>query len=97
MSVDRRESGDSAFWQAATLAVPGGLIVGVATFSIVAALGAATSDAGPSRHTVYAIVVSVLAISASAGALRGSVRSRGVAVGFLAAALLVTFVWAATA
>ncbi|MFE9580122.1 hypothetical protein ACFYO1_27310 [Nocardia sp. NPDC006044] len=89
--------GDSAFWQATTLALPIGMAAAVAVFAFIARLAdAAYPSFDASMHVVFMAVVILMVAAAAVLALRRTPRAIGAATGVATAGLLVAFVWVAT-
>ncbi|MFI8972022.1 hypothetical protein ACIGO9_03970 [Nocardia asteroides] len=91
MESTEADRGQREFWRAATLAVAGGVALGVTVFGGLAAVAdRQPSGWDPSASTVVWIVVAVLGgIAAVCVAVRRTPRMLGVATGVAAAALVI--------
>ncbi|WP_433598475.1 hypothetical protein ACQPXH_22305 [Nocardia sp. CA-135953] len=85
---------NSAFWQAATVAVPVASATAVMLFGLVIGLAdAAYPTFEVSKHLVFAIVMSVMVVAVGLLVWRRTPRTLGAATGIVIPGLLLMLVW----
>ncbi|MFD3508799.1 hypothetical protein [Nocardia sp. NPDC058666] len=88
---------DSAFWQAATIAVPAASVMIVTLFGFLARLAdAAYPSLDVSQHLVYGILTAVVVVVAGCLIVRRTARTLGAAVGTAVPGILLTLSWVAS-